>query len=109
MTFKWTDNCIEGPYRAKNKKIRRIFLATLTLFLVFALLAILYVRHVISAQDPDVYIVRKGDTLWDICKEIYGEMQDTREMVYRMMKLNNIKDPGKLKPGMKLLLPVIVD
>lgn len=109
MTFKWTDNCIEGPYRAKNKKIRRIFLATLTLFLVFALLAILYVRHVISAQDPDVYIVQKGDTLWGISKKIYGEMKDTREMVYQMQVLNGIEDPGDLRPGMRLLLPVIVD
>ena len=102
---------IEGPYRGTyNKKAHRIFLATLLLFLVCAV-AILFIRHVVSSQDPDVYVVQKGDTLWGIVKKIYGERYDARVMVYRMMKLNGLteKDIGRLKPGMRLLLPVVVD
>ena len=41
---------------------------------------------------------QKGDTLWDISKTIYGDMQDAREMVYLMMKINNIEDL-ELQPG----------
>ncbi|NSW92818.1 MAG: LysM peptidoglycan-binding domain-containing protein, partial [Firmicutes bacterium] len=50
-----------------------------------------------------------GDTLWGIVKKIYGERHDARELVYRTMQINNIKDPGRLQPGMRLYLPVIVD
>ena len=112
--MKWTGpsykpKVIEAPYRAINKKMRRILLATLLLILVCAIVSILFIRHAVSQQNPDVYVVQKGDTLWDICKEIYGDMKDTREMVYRMMKLNGIEDPGKLQPGMKIYLPVVVD
>lgn len=101
---------IEGPYRGTyNKKARRVLVAILTLVLVCSIIAILYVRHVISAQDPDVYVVQKGDTLWGIVKKVYGERYDARVMVYRMMKLNGIEDPGKLQPGMRLVLPIVVD
>lgn len=100
---------IEGPYRAINKKMRQVFLATLLLILVLALISILCIKHAVSSQDPDVYVVQKGDTLWGISKKVYGEMKDAREMVYRMMELNGIEDPGKLQPGMRLYLPVIVD
>lgn len=109
MSFKWTHNCIEGPYRAINKKARRIFLTTLILILACAIIGILCIRHAVSSRDPDVYVVQEGDTLWGISKKVYGEMQDTREMVWRMMKLNGIEDPGRLQPGMKIYLPVIVD
>jgi len=100
---------IDGPYRACNKKALRIFIVTILLILVCGLIAILYINHVMSAQDQGVYVVQEGDTLWGICKRIYGEIHDTREMVWKMRKLNGIEDPGQLQPGMRLVLPIIVD
>jgi len=106
----WNHRYIEGPYkRPINKKVRRIFLLTLLLVLVFSIIAILFIQHALSSKDTSVYVVQEGDTLWNICKKIYGEMEDTREMVYLMQKLNGIEDPGQLRPGMKLYLPVVVD
>jgi nucleoid-associated protein YgaU len=101
--------CVDGPYRAKNKKTHRRQVAIITLVLVLTIVGILCSRTAVSQKDPDMYIVHKGDTLWGICKQVYGDMQDTREMVYLMRKLNNIEDPGALQPGMKLYLPVVVD
>lgn len=95
---------IEGPYRGTyNKKTLRILMVTILLFLVCAVISILFIRHAISQEDPDVYVVQKGDTLWTIAKKIYGECYDARVMVYRMMKLNGLteKDIGRLKPGMR--------
>lgn len=101
---------VQGPYkRAYNKKARRILIATLLLVLVFGLIAIIFINNAISARDPDVYVVQKGDTLWIICRKIYGNSEDIREMIWRMRELNGIENPGELQPGMKLYLPVIVD
>jgi len=109
--LKWHHRYIEGPYRTGDlrKKSFRIFLTALVLMLACAVIFVLYVNHTMSSRDPDVYIVQEGDTLWSIAKEIYGEMQDTRKMVYLMRKLNDIEDPGKLQPGMRLILPVVMD
>lgn len=83
-----------------------MMMAILTLIIVFALISILCARPAGSSEDPDVYVVKKGDTLWGICRYIYGDMKDTRKMVYMMRKLNEIEDPGELQPGMELYLPI---
>jgi membrane-bound lytic murein transglycosylase D len=44
------------------------------------------------------YIVRKGDTLWDIARMYHGIT------VSKIKKLNNLKT-NSLKPGLKLLIP----
>lgn len=109
MDYKYRHRYIDGPYKALNRKSRRVFLKAMLILLICAIILVLCIQSVIPADDPDVYVVREGDTLWDICKCIYGEMHDTREMVWKMRKLNGIEDPGELRPGMKLVLPIIVD
>jgi len=103
MTMKWT-----GPLGANNKK-HHLILAILTLVIVFAVIGILCARPVISSQEPVAYTVRKGDTLWDICRAHYGNTCDVREMVWWVRQLNNIEDPGRLQPGVKIYLPIRVD
>ncbi len=60
-------------------------------------------------QDDDVsnqvsgteYIVKQGETLYDISRSFYG----TLEMVQKIIEANNIENPDKILAGQKLILP----
>lgn len=45
------------------------------------------------------YTVQAGDTLWSVCSEAKLPEQDVRELVYRTMEDNGLRDAGKLEPG----------
>tara|TARA_B100000780_G_scaffold4586_1_gene3679 strand:+ start:32701 stop:34020 length:1320 start_codon:yes stop_codon:yes gene_type:complete len=66
---------------------------------------VLYVRDDIEIKDNKIinthheYIVRKGDTLWDIAKKYKGLS------VYKIKIVNNLKSDN-LKPGSKILIPI---
>lgn len=45
-----------------------------------------------------IYIVKKGDCLWNIAKNLYGSGAE----YYRLVKLNNIQDPNHIEVGWKL-------
>lgn len=47
------------------------------------------------------YIVVKGDNLWDICVRAYNDGYKWSEIA----KVNNIKNPNLILPGMSLTLP----
>ena len=51
-----------------------------------------------SGNDNDyvLYTVKSGDTIWDIAKQFPG-ITDTD-----IMRLNNLSDASKIKPGQKL-------
>jgi membrane-bound lytic murein transglycosylase D len=55
-------------------------------------------EKVILVEDSDYlyYTVKQGDTLWDIARK-YSGVTDTD-----IMRLNNISNPGKIKPGQRL-------
>ena len=57
----------------------------------------------VSETSPDtrVYIIKEGDTLWDISGDVY---QDPTKWPLLLEKNPQIKDPGKLQPGEKLYL-----
>ena len=50
-----------------------------------------------EAENP-VYIIKQGDTLWDIANKYEGIS------VNELIKHNNL-NPNQLKPGEKILLP----
>lgn len=50
---------------------------------------------------PQYYIIRKGDTLRNICIEIYGDYSKVNEVC----KYNNIDNPDDILYGQRLLLP----
>ena len=45
-----------------------------------------------------IYVVGKGDTLWELAKKYRTTMDD-------IIKLNELEDPDYLVPGQKLLIP----
>ena len=53
------------------------------------------------AAEMVAYIVRRGDTMTDICIRQYGS--DAR--VAEVCALNNIGDPDDIKEGEKIFLP----
>jgi len=57
-------------------------------------------RSISSKTTPKTYTVKKGDTLWNICKLHLGDGQKYKEIA----KLNNIKNPDLIYPGQVLRL-----
>ena len=53
-----------------------------------------------EAQDYSIilYIVKKGDTLWNIAKEFGSTIDD-------IVRANGIEDPNVIMPGQKLFIP----
>ncbi|MGB9813535.1 MAG: LysM peptidoglycan-binding domain-containing protein [Thermovenabulum sp.] len=49
---------------------------------------------------PNTYIVKKGDTLWIIAKKLTGKGENYKIIAQK----NNIRDPNKIYPGMKLVI-----
>ena len=45
-----------------------------------------------------IYIVKKGDCLWNIAKNLYGSGAE----YYRLVKLNNIQDPNHIEVGQSI-------
>ena len=73
--------------RVRNTLIIMLLLVTL------AISSVLFIRETIKRQDPinyDEYVVRSGDTLWDIAKTSngYGTI-DTRKIVFDMCEESN--------------------
>ena len=50
------------------------------------------------------YVTQKGDTLWKIAEDTYGNGKKWTN-IYNFNK-DRIKDPNKLKPGTKILIPI---
>lgn len=45
-----------------------------------------------------IYIVKEGDCLWNIAKNLYGAGAE----YYRLVELNNIQDPNHIEVGQEL-------
>lgn len=50
-------------------------------------------------------VVKKGDTIWQIAKENKGSNSDMEEAIYKIRKINNLKNPH-LHPGQMLNVPI---
>lgn len=65
-------------------------------------------NNVYSTKYEDEYIevkIVKGNTLWDIALNNQPRGYDTRDMVYEIMSVNNLKD-AKIKPGDVIKVPI---
>jgi len=50
------------------------------------------------------YVTKKGDTLWKIAEEVYGNGRKWKN-IYRFNK-DRIKDPNRLRAGVTLIIPI---
>jgi len=53
------------------------------------------------SDQPTSYTIRKGDTLWSISRQVYGNGNRWQDIA----SANNIANPKKLRVGQTLLLP----
>jgi len=102
--------------RSGRRQLRRR-LAGLLRFAVFLLLIFIAVwagvRVAHAGTDASVYtghqyVVRGGDTLWNIAAGEYGERADLRRAVYEIREVNHLQGAG-LQPGVRLTLPYLGD
>ncbi len=47
------------------------------------------------------YIVKEGQSLYDICREVYGDISRIKEII----KANELDDPNLIIPGQKIFIP----
>ncbi len=68
-------------------------------------LAIAGMRKPSKATEYSQYIVKSGDTLWDISQEITPPSRDVRYTIAEIEEKNNIKD-GMIYAGQVISIPV---
>jgi cellulose synthase (UDP-forming) len=57
-------------------------------------------EKVLIANEPDIYTVKKGDSLWQIADQIYQDGSQWKEIA----AANKLKDPNFIHPGEKLII-----
>lgn len=57
-----------------------------------------------SKAIPDTYIVKKGDSLWNLAKKFYGDISKYRK-IYNANKKIIGSNPNKIRPGQMLKIP----
>ena len=62
----------------------------------------------VSWACPSEWVVMPGDTLWRIAETCWPEAH-TGQMVYEIRRLNPDVDPGRLRVGQVLRLPVATE
>lgn len=78
------------------------FRPILLLALVAVVLLLAVPRPSSGAGPDEAYVVRAGDTLWELAADRYGG--DPREGVWRIRERNDLGS-GPLRPGTVLYLP----
>ena len=77
--------------------------ARIAVFVLVLTLAWAVVARAGSAAEPEqVYVVKRGDTLWSIAAARYGG--DPRGGVWRIQKRNGL-EKGLIRSGQRLVLP----
>lgn len=56
-----------------------------------------------EVAQSQFYVIKKGDTLWGIAKEFYGD--GTKHELIFAANREVIKDPDKIFPGQKIRIP----
>lgn len=56
------------------------------------------------ATNSCTYIVKPGETVWDIAKHTVGEAEDARKVYYQIMKDNGIGEDAVIHPGQQLII-----
>lgn len=70
----------------------------------------------INTRQNNYYTVKNGDNLWDIAKQILIKTiarepnnKKIAQLVSKITKINNLKDPDLIFAGQKLSMPNLLD
>lgn len=59
----------------------------------------------VAADEADVYVVKDGETLWDIARSVADARgQDIRETIYEIQINNGLQENDNLKPGQRIII-----
>ena len=59
----------------------------------------------VSAQQVERHVVQSGETMWQIAASIAGPGEDVRDVVFDLVRLNELPDAG-LMAGQVIVVPV---
>ena len=102
----------EGRRRAAARRRRLRGLSRLVLLVVVLLATIWIGVHVANATSNAStvterhYVVRTGDTLWNLARRSYPGNLDTRQLVFRIERRNGLAT-ADIRPGETLVLPIL--
>ncbi|NTW71304.1 MAG: LysM peptidoglycan-binding domain-containing protein [Eubacteriaceae bacterium] len=94
--------------RIRIVKIERLILAVLIATLVTFLLSTVFIQVVQGTEPVEYrqYIVKSGDTLWNIAEANSSEKEDVRSVVYEISRINHIGGSDHIYPNQALKIPV---
>ena len=94
-------------YRVSSKIRFSIFLAFISVLILSTYMAFVGVTDAQgdTVERYEIISVNDGDSLWTLAKNHVPKDMDIREYVYHVAKYNDV-DPGDLKPGEKIKLPI---
>lgn len=98
---------VRGEGNMKKRIIRydRIIMVLMAIILPFILFSAFRTPANASVeQEYTQYMVRPGDTLWDIASNLDSKM-DIRELIFIIEKINNIDSSDYLQIGQSIQLP----
>ena len=93
-------------YVLKNK--RRFLIIVMILISIISSIFIFTTKSIESKEFPLEYqdlAILKGDTLWDIAKEITDETEDIRKVIRHIKKINNM-ETSEIFTGQVIKIPI---
>lgn len=100
--------------RARRRRERRIRGLVRLVVLVVIVAVVVWAGARVANATPDrsavsegVYVVHRGDTLWQIAADAYGRGRDLRPLVYDIQRRNGLQS-ADISPGQPLVLPVVL-
>lgn len=112
----WTDNVplyhSYYDFHMKRKAAKRRLMKERAIFVVTSILIVCLCMSFFMLRPESVetyatnpcHAVSYGDTLWSIAKEYKSENESTRDFVYEIRKINNLKT-SEIKAGDVLIIP----
>lgn len=95
-------------YVLKNKR-RFMIAVAIVISIISAVFLVAFDRiEGYGEEEYTQFTVSRGDTMWDIVKETYGDKTDIRKMISKLKRVNDMETTDIFE-GQVLLLPDIQD